>query len=181
MSVYANIEGDRLKRFSEQLAHLGGKDLQAAQRAALRAVGNKTLREMRKLIVAEIPGAKLPPGYTRRTASQRRQKMESDWELLWAGNKPLAKGGELYVRKDGSGVTIGALVPKLLRIFVTGAKQRYTEAGRWRGQLMKRNAGEGGDFIKRAGAIVAPHVGKMLDNIIMKQIERKFKRLGYDL
>lgn len=177
----ATIDAERLVRFSKQMAALADKDLRAAQRSGLRAVGNKTLREMRKLIVAEVPGAKLPPGYTKRTAAQRRDNIQSDLEIIYDGSKPLAKSGKFFVKKDGSGVTISAMQPPLLRMFTAGAKRRITDKGYWRGQLMKRNAGEGGDFIKRAGAIVAPSVGKMLDEIIMKQIERKFKRLGYDL
>ena len=74
----ATIDAERLVRFSKQMAALADKDLRAAQRSGLRAVGNKTLREMRKLVVAEVPGAKLPPGYTKRTAAQRRDNKQSD-------------------------------------------------------------------------------------------------------
>ena len=46
---------------------------------------------------------------------------------------------------------------------------------------MKHNNGAGGDYISRAGAIMAPKGGAMLDEVIMKQINRKLKKYGYDL
>ena len=180
MATEATIEANSLKKFSEALASWSGKELKAAQRSGLRLVANKTLAEMRKLIVADIPGAKLPPGYTKRTASQRRSNTSSDYEDLYRDIKPLSKGGALRVRKDGSGVTISAMQPRLLRIFTTGAKNRYTLQGYYRGSIMKHNNGAGGDYISRAGAIMAPKVGAMLDEVIIKQAKRKLKKYGYD-
>ena len=180
MATEATIEANSLKKFSEALASLNDKELKAAQRSGLRLVANKTLAEMRKLIVADIPGAKLPPGYTKRTASQRRSNTSSDYEDLYRDIKPLSKGGALRVRKDGSGVTISAMQPRLLRIFTTGAKNRYTLQGYYRGSIMKHNNGAGGDYISRAGAIMAPKVGAMLDEVIIKQAKRKLKKYGYD-
>lgn len=181
MATEATIDASALNKFSNVLASLSDKELKAAQRSGLRLVANKTLAEMRKLIVADIPGAKLPPGYTKRTASQRRTNSSSDYEDMYRSNKPLSKGGALRVRKDGSGVTISAMFPKLLRIFTTGAKNRETRQGYYRGSLMKHNDGAGGDYIRRAGAIMAPRVSGMLDEVIMKQIKRKLKKYGYDL
>lgn len=170
----ASIE--KLEEFNEALRSLNGKELIQANKAALRMVGNKTLSAMRKLVSADIPGAKLPPGYTHRNKSERKSNTPSMSEVAQADQKSLAKGGSVKVWKDGNGFTVSAMKPYLLRVFVTGAKARKTKQGYNRGDLMIKNGGEGGDYVRRAGKMIAPQVSEMLDEMIAKQMVRRFEK-----
>lgn len=163
MRQETSIRLEGVKRLDDALRELTGKQQVSCQKGALRTVGNMTLREMRKLIVQDIPGARLAPG-------TRNRKRVS--ELT-----PLSRGGALTVWQGGNGVTIHSLTPKLLRIFVTGAKGRDTEKGYNRGDHMRKNAGEGGDYITKAKRLVEPKVAKLLDDIICRNMDKKFNQI----
>ncbi len=163
MRQETSIRLEGVKRLDDALRELTGKQQISCQKGALRTVGNMTLREMRKLIVQDIPGARLAPG-------TRNRKRVSE-------RTPLSRGGALTVWQGGNGVTIHSLTPKLLRIFVTGAKARDTEKGYNRGDHMRKNAGEGGDYITKAKRLVEPKVAKLLDDIIARNMDKKFNQI----
>ena len=163
MRQETSIRLEGVKRLDDALRELTGKQQISCQKGALRTVGNMTLREMRKLIVQDIPGARLAPG-------TRNRKRVSE-------RIPLSRGGALTVWQGGNGVTIHTLTPKLLRIFVTGAKARDTGKGYNRGDHLKKNAGEGGDYITKAKRLVEPKVAKLLDDIICRNMDKKFNQI----
>ena len=163
MRQETSIRLEGVKQLDDALRELTGKQQISCQKGALRTVGNMTLREMRKLIVQDIPGARLAPG-------ARNRKRVSE-------RTPLSRGGALTVWQGGNGVTIHSLTPKLLRIFVTGAKARDTEKGYNRGDHMKKNAGEGGDYITKAKRLVEPKVAQLLDEIICRNMDKKFNQI----
>ena len=163
MRQETSIRLEGVKRLDDALRELTGKQQISCQKGALRTVGNMTLREMRKLIIQDIPGARLAPG-------TRNRKRVSE-------RTPLSRGGALAVWQGGNGVTIHSLTPKLLRIFVTGAKARDTDKGYNRGDHMRKNAGEGGDYITKAKRLVEPKVAKLLDDIICRNMDKKFNKI----
>lgn len=160
MEQYAALKMRGVRQLEEALKELTGKQQIACNRGALRTVGNMTIREMRKLIIADIPGARLAPG----TRNRKR-----------VGEKlPLSRGGAVNTWQSGEGVTIHTMRPQLLRIFVTGAKARATKKGYNRGDHLKKNAGEGGDYLTRAKVMVAPKAAQLLDEIICRNMVKKF-------
>lgn len=163
MRQEAGLRIEGVKQLDDALRELTGKQQISCQKGALRTVGNMTLREMRKLIVQDIPGARLAPG-------ARNRKRVSE-------RTPLSRGGAQTVWQGGNGVTIHTLSPMLLRIFVTGAKARETKKGYNRGDHLKKNAGEGGDYLTKAKQLVAPKVQQLLDDIICRNMVKKFNQI----
>ena len=160
---YANLGISGVQQLEDALRELNGKQQASVNRGALRTVGNMTLREMRKLIIADIPGARLAPGTRNKKSVGERV--------------PLSRGGATNAWKSGEGVTIHTMSPKLLRIFVTGAKARATKKGHNRGDHMRKNSGEGGDYLTRAKQMVAPKVHQLLDDIICRNMVKKFNKI----
>ena len=91
MRQETSIRLEGVKRLDDALRELTGKQQISCQKGALRTVGNMTLREMRKLIVQDIPGARLAPG------TRKRERVRE--------GAPLSGGGGVTVWQGGNGVT----------------------------------------------------------------------------
>jgi hypothetical protein len=164
-----NISEESMRRCLLQLRELESKQLRAANKSAVRAVMAKIQREVRKMVVADYPGAK-------RVARR------------WPDTVPMAKGGTIRVSKDGMSATFGARKPFYLAYFVTGTGARRTKGNYARSTIGRKVRGrhydEGinrgrlktGNYVERAQKAIEPQLPQLLDELLMKQIERQWRK-----